>query len=96
MTTKRSPSDFAVKMAGKVLPPYLNDSSTTGAIRPEIPLSTSWPRIIRVWRTCCIPPSRLSDDSESRRRRRDVQAAFRAFRKALGARTTGISSATKQ
>jgi hypothetical protein len=82
----------------KVLPPYLNDLEhdrrySAGEFRYR---STGQnPR--HLGGRIVLPRDRLSEDLNRAADGPDVQAAFRAFRKALGARITGIKSEkTKQ
>jgi transcriptional regulator with XRE-family HTH domain len=82
----------------KVLPPYLNDLEHDRRYPPENSVIDQLAKILGVSADVLyFHANRLSDDLNHAADGADVQAAFRAFRRALGARRTGNKSEkTKQ
>lgn len=82
----------------KVLPPYLNDLEHDRRYPPENSVIDQLAKILGVSADLLyFHANRLSDDLNRAADGADVQAAFRAFRKALRAPRTGIKSEkTKQ
>jgi transcriptional regulator with XRE-family HTH domain len=78
----------------KVLPPYLNDLEHDRRYPPENSVIDQLAKILEVSADVLyFHANRLSDDLNRAADGADVQAAFRAFRKALGTRRTGIKLA---
>jgi transcriptional regulator with XRE-family HTH domain len=78
----------------KVLPPYLNDLEHDRRYPPENSVIDQLAKILGVAADVLyFHANRLSDDLNRAADGADVQAAFRAFRKALGTRRTGIKPA---
>jgi transcriptional regulator with XRE-family HTH domain len=77
----------------KVLPPYLNDLEHDRRYPPENSVIDQLAKILGVSADVLyFHANRLSDDLNRAADGADVQAAFRAFRKALGTRRTNIKS----
>jgi transcriptional regulator with XRE-family HTH domain len=77
----------------KVLPPYLNDLEHDRRYPPENSVIDQLAKILGVSADVLyFHANRLSEDLNRAADGADVQAAFRAFRKALGAARTTIKS----
>jgi transcriptional regulator with XRE-family HTH domain len=77
----------------KVLPPYLNDLEHDRRYPPENSVIDQLAKILGVSTDVLyFHANRLSDDLNRAADGADVQAAFHAFRKALGTRRTGTKS----
>jgi transcriptional regulator with XRE-family HTH domain len=77
----------------KVLPPYLNDLEHDRRYPPENSVIDQLAKILGVSADVLyFHANRLSDDLNRAADGADVQAAFRAFRKALGTPRIGIKS----